>query len=98
MIQVMGNAKKILTDSGGIQKEAYTLGIPCITMRETTEWVETLHGGWNILTGSDEKKIITAIRAPDPTEPRKNFYPAGASQKIREHFAFLQSKNTVEDV
>ena len=60
MLHLMKHAKKILTDSGGIQKEAYVLGIPCITMRENTEWIETLIGGWNILVGADKHKILAA--------------------------------------
>jgi len=83
MIQLMGNAKKILTDSGGIQKEAYMLGVPCITLRENTEWIETLHDGWNVLTGSDEQKILSAIRAPIPAKPQIDLYPTGAAEKIR---------------
>jgi UDP-GlcNAc3NAcA epimerase len=83
MIQLTGTAKKVLTDSGGIQKEVYMLGVPCITLRENTEWVETLNDGWNVLTGSDEKKIMSAIRAPTPAKPQCNLYPTGASNKIR---------------
>jgi UDP-GlcNAc3NAcA epimerase len=83
MIHLMGNAKKILTDSGGVQKEAYILGVTCITLRENTEWVETLHDGWNVLTGSDEHKILSALKAPIPEKPQLDLYPTGASRKIR---------------
>jgi len=54
-------AKKIVTDSGGIQKEAYFLHTPCITLRESTEWVELVEKGWNVLVGMDEEKILSAI-------------------------------------
>ncbi|MEX2007800.1 MAG: UDP-N-acetylglucosamine 2-epimerase (non-hydrolyzing), partial [Candidatus Levyibacteriota bacterium] len=59
---LMENAKKVLTDSGGIQKEAYFLKVPCITMRDETEWVETVEDGWNILTGADKNKILKAVK------------------------------------
>lgn len=84
MIRLLESAKKILTDSGGIQKEAYILGIPCITLRDNTEWVETLDNGWNVLTGSDQEKIHRSICAKSPQERQKNLYPTGASEKISE--------------
>ena len=52
----------VLTDSGGVQKEAFFFQKPCITMRDTTEWVELVTSGWNTLTGADTEKIISAIR------------------------------------
>ena len=61
MLSLMAHATKILTDSGGIQKEAYILRVPCITLRENTEWVETVEDGWNVLVGSDTEKIIKAV-------------------------------------
>jgi UDP-N-acetylglucosamine 2-epimerase (non-hydrolysing) len=63
-IALLQNSLKIVTDSGGIQKEAYLLKVPCITMRKNTEWIETLKGQWNVLTGVDSKKIVKAIKGP----------------------------------
>lgn len=61
MLKLMAHSRKILTDSGGVQKEAYMLRVPCITMRENTEWVETVEDGWNVLVGADYEKIRDTI-------------------------------------
>ncbi len=77
------NASKLLTDSGGMQKEAYFFGTPCITLREETEWVETIEHGWNILTGASLKKIQHAVENFTPSGDRQDLYGDGkASQKI----------------
>jgi UDP-GlcNAc3NAcA epimerase len=62
MLKLEKNAKAILTDSGGVQKEAFWLKVPCITLRDETEWIETVNLGWNRLVGSDVEKILKAVR------------------------------------
>jgi len=79
MLHLMKHAKKILTDSGGIQKEAYVMGIPCITLRENTEWLETLIGGWNVLVGADKEKILAAIIADVLTSTDNTVFGNGDS-------------------
>jgi UDP-GlcNAc3NAcA epimerase len=64
------SARIICSDSGGIQKEAFFYKVPCITMREETEWVETVNLGWNVLTGANTKKIIEAFHQVDSANPR----------------------------
>ncbi len=83
MLRLMSGAKKILTDSGGIQKEAFMLGVPCITLRENTEWMETLVGGWNVLVGGNKEKISRAILSPAPAHILRNdSWGTGASERI----------------
>lgn len=83
MLKLESNARKILTDSGGVQKEAYMLGIPCITLRDNTEWVETVEEGWNILVGSNSEKIKKSINEFEtPKETKKIFGDGNAARKI----------------
>jgi UDP-GlcNAc3NAcA epimerase len=77
MVAVSGAAKAILTDSGGLQKEAYWLGVPCITLRDETEWTETVTTGWNRLVGADEASIIDAVRRFSPSTVRPSLYGDG---------------------
>lgn len=78
------NSEKIVTDSGGVQKEAYFFGKPCITLREKTEWAETIEEGWNVLVGSNKKEIVDAITGFEPKGERKKIFGEGASKKIAE--------------
>lgn len=83
MLKLMVHSRKILTDSGGVQKEAYMLGVPCITMRENTEWVETVEDGWNVLVGADYGKIVDSIKNFEGANERGSIFGNGdASKKI----------------
>jgi UDP-N-acetylglucosamine 2-epimerase len=68
------NARKIMTDSGGVQKEAYFFGVPCITLRDETEWVETLEDGWNVLVGARRTAILEALTRQKPIAKRRTSY------------------------
>ena len=84
-LELARNADAILTDSGGVQKEAYLLGTPCVTLRDTTEWVETVEAGWNVLVGLDSAAALRALERPRPDGERPDLYGGGqAGTRIRD--------------
>jgi UDP-GlcNAc3NAcA epimerase len=87
MLILEQNARKILTDSGGMQKEAFFFRVPCITMRDETEWIETVRSGWNVLVGADAEKIEAAINMPTSQgkTPPQLFGDGHAAEKIAFH-------------
>ncbi len=83
MLSLDANAKMILTDSGGVQKEAYLAKVPCVTLRNETEWTETVASGWNHLTGTDTAKIVRLAKNFPRPKNHPNFLGDGqAHQKI----------------
>jgi len=79
MLVLEENARLLLTDSGGMQKEAYFFGVPCITLRPETEWVETVETGWNVLSGTAVRTILEAYEQSKSAPPknRPNLYGDG---------------------
>ncbi len=83
MIRLEQKCSFIMTDSGGVQKEAYFYKKPCITLRDQTEWIETVESGWNTLVGADKEKIIMAMKSNSAPKKYFNFYGTGnAGEKI----------------
>ena len=83
MIALEGGARMVVTDSGGVQKEAYLLGVPCVTLRDETEWIETLAGGWNVLAGADTERILAAAKRARPSgDPPPVFGDGHAAEKM----------------
>ncbi len=78
-------ARLVLTDSGGVQKEAYWYEVPCITLRTSTEWVETVDTGWNRLVGDDPQRIVAAVSEAGPGPVHPPLYGDGnASSRVGE--------------
>lgn len=82
MLWLEKNARAIVTDSGGVQKEAFIFRVPCITLREDTEWVETVFHGWNTLTGLNIKKTLLALQQQPPEDHHSVPYGLGRASKI----------------
>jgi UDP-GlcNAc3NAcA epimerase len=83
MLLLESKAKAVLTDSGGVQKEACFLEVPCVTLRDETEWSETVEAGWNTLVGADPERIFQAVEdLRRPADPLRVFGDGHASRRI----------------
>ncbi len=81
-LKLARHARAVLTDSGGVQKEAYLLGVPCVTLRDTTEWVETVDAGWNVLVDLDRERALEALERTPP-DARAELYGGGhAAERV----------------
>jgi UDP-GlcNAc3NAcA epimerase len=83
MLVLEQNARLVLTDSGGVQKEAYFFGVPCITLRPETEWVETVDEGWNVVVGSDHSSIVEKARnLQSPSQSQRRVFGDGHASEL----------------
>jgi UDP-GlcNAc3NAcA epimerase len=82
MLSLERGAQVIATDSGGVQREAYLWGVPCVTLREETEWVDTVEAGWNTIVGVDADRFAAALTLPRPQERPPVFGDGAAAPRI----------------
>jgi UDP-N-acetylglucosamine 2-epimerase (non-hydrolysing)/UDP-GlcNAc3NAcA epimerase len=83
------NARAVMTDSGGLQKEAYLAGVPCITLRSNTEWVETVETGWNALVDLDIGAALEALEREPPVERPQLYGDGHASERVVDALTLL---------
>ncbi len=83
------NARAVVTDSGGVQKEAYLAGVPCVTLRPSTEWVETVDAGWNVLVDLDAPAALAALEQALPTDRPQLYGDGRAGERVAAAVAAL---------
>jgi UDP-N-acetylglucosamine 2-epimerase len=95
MIALVAHARVVLTDSGGLQKESVVIGTPCVTLRDETEWVETLENGWNVLAGTDPVAIVEAAMRAVPQVRIQPFGDGNCAMHITDALLAMELRTPV---